>query len=160
MKTKKNRILTPVILVVVTELIGMLSAFAAGNIKSKYILMEKAPLSPPPAVFGVVWPILYLLMALALFFALTSDDAPKKQGNIFISLYIAQLALNFVWSPLFFGNGLLWPAFAIVLLMDAVVLITILLYVKYVKLSAILLTPYLLWLLFATYLNISFAILN
>lgn len=99
-------------------------------------------------------------MALALFFALTSDDAPKKQWNIFISLYIARLALNFVWSPLFFGNGLLWPAFAIVLLMDAIVPITVVLYAKYAKLSAILLTPYLLWLLFATYLNVSFAILN
>lgn len=160
MKTKKNNFLLAVILIVVTELIGMSSSLIAGDIKGKYIAMVKAPLSPNPVIFSIVWPALYLLMALALYFILTNPSVPKPQKKFFVILYVIQLILNFIWSPLFFGNGLLWIALIVIVVMIIELIITIINYRKYSKLSAWLVTPYLLWLLFATYLTIVFAILN
>ena len=134
-KNKLIPILQLILAVVVVELVGFCSSLLAGDIAGKYAMLNKAPLSPPGSVFGPVWIVLYLLMGI-------------------------QLLLNFLWSILFFGGSSFWLAAVVILLLDAAVIACIVWFKKISTLAAGLMVPYLLWILFATYLNIAFAILN
>lgn len=145
------------ICIVAPLIIGILSSYLSGNIGSKYEILSLPPLSPPGWLFGVVWPILYVLMGISIFLIVRSS---YKEKSIAINLFILQLILNFIWSPIFFGIGNLWLAFVIVIILDIVVLLCIIKFKKINTVASALITPYFLWLLFATYLNISVAMIN
>lgn len=148
-----------VISILVAELVGIMSSFLSGDVKSIYQDLFKPPFAPPDWLFGIVWPIMYLLMGIAayLVYASSADEKEKKTALI---LYSIQLALNFIWSIVFFRFGLHWCAFGIILLLDAFVVATIKEFCKISKVSAKLMMVYLLWLLYATYLNLGIAFLN
>jgi len=131
-------------LTLLTFVAGSLSSAA---IDSWYFSLNKAPLNPPGYIFGIVWPILYLLMAIVSY---------KNHESIF-QPFIAQLFLNGIWSWLFFA----WHM-PLVALLDIVALISINIFI-FRKLSVtdkLMYLPYLLWLGFATYLNAGIVILN
>ena len=113
---------------------------------------------PPPIVFGIVWPLLYLMMAISLAFYFRNGIT--KADRLGIVFFVLQLILNLSWTPVFFGwHKLLW-ALVIILLLIFIVLVTGILFYKKSKTAGLLLVPYFLWLLFAVYLNFEVVRLN
>lgn len=123
-----------------------------------YENLQKPPLTPPGWVFGPVWTVLYLMIALSLFLFFRSD-----RSEVGTSLYIilgVHLIANFAWSGLFFS--LESPGWALVdiLILDVTLLFLVVNFWQISKASSVLLWPYTVWVLFATYLNIGFVVLN
>lgn len=144
-------------LIALMQAIGFLSSFLAGDIKSVYEQLTQPPLSPPGWVFGVVWPILYVLIAIAAYLIHNSADARKS--NALFWFYV-QLLLNFSWTIIFFRFELYWASVAVIILLVILAGYTAVLFGRINKHAGALMVPYILWLLFATYLNIGVAILN
>ena len=121
-----------------------------------YNTLQKPPLSPPGFIFGIVWSILYLLMGIAygiLVYKGKSDVAVSK-------IYWTQLIVNLIWPILFFVFKLrLFSSVWIILLLILVIDMIIKFYKKE-KIIGYSQIPYLLWIMFATYLNIGVYILN
>lgn len=158
MKSQKNwKVLIG--LIVTTEAVGLVSGLLAGNNVANYEALNTVPFSPPAYVFGMVWPILYALIAISLYWITQAVETQSTKFKAYL-LYGLQLLLNVLWSSLFFGASLRWVAFILMLLLDSVVFIQIRYYAKLSKLASFLLTPYFIWLLFATYLNFGYALVN
>ena len=123
-----------------------------------FAALEKPAINPPSYLFGIVWPILYLLMGLALALVLSAWGA--KGRTIAIVVFVVQFLVNLAWSPVFFTlQQIDWALWTIITL-DVLVLITIALFWRVRRLAAVLLLPYLAWILFATALNFQFLQLN
>lgn len=155
----KKSIITLAIFIAVPMALGIISSLLAGDIKGIYNSLNTPPLSPPDFLFGIVWPILYILMGISAFLVFTADASRMDKTRALIVFGI-QLFLNIIWSPIFFGVLNLWLAVVVVLALDIVMLFTIYLFFQIRKVSGILLVPYVLWIFFATYLTIGCAILN
>ena len=136
--------------------LGFFSGAAAGSGAGNPWFMDlaKPPLYPPPQVFGIVWSILYVIIALALVMVITARGAPGR--GIAIAAFAVQLMLNLAWSPTFFGAHQMLPALILLLVLDAAILVTIVLFRRVRPLAAMLMLPYLAWCLFATLLNWQF----
>ena len=148
-----------IISILLAEGVGLLSGWLSGNLGGDYKMLVQPPFAPPGWLFPVAWAILYALMGAAAALIPTSmgADADKKRALI---LYGLQLLVNFSWSIFFFRFDLLWFSVAVILLLLLLVVLTFLAFLDLRPLSGYLLIPYILWLLFATYLNISVALLN
>lgn len=135
-----------------SEAAGLLSALISRDGTALYSqLAEKPPLSPPGWLFGVVWTILYALMGIG---AARVWAAPQTQiRSRGLNLFIAQLIVNFFWSPIFFNARAYGLALVWLLLLWVLVLLMILAFQKADKTAPRLQIPYLLWLTFAGYLN-------
>ena len=130
-----------------------------GDFGSSYGQMYKPLLSPPGWVFPVVWTILYILMGIACYQVWQSDASAARKRRA-LTLYAVQLAMNALWPLLFFRLSAYLAAFLWLVLLLAVVWMCALTF-RYIRKSAgDLLTPYLLWLLFAGYLNLGVYLLN
>lgn len=134
------------------------------NVDGWYAEAAKAPWSPPNEVFGPVWTVLYILMAVAAWLVWRERSRRPVRGPL--TLYVVQLVLNALWTPVFFGlyplvgPAALWVAFAIILALDVLVLLTLLRFRTVRPVAGWLLVPYLAWVLFATSLNLAAAVLN
>jgi tryptophan-rich sensory protein len=149
-----------IVSVVGCELVGIVSTpFTITAISTWYIFLNKPSYSPPNWVFGPVWTILYCLMGISAFL-IWQKDGKNKKGKKALSYFLLQLFFNFLWSILFFGlrNPLLGLIDIIALLIT--ISITILAFYKTSKIAAYLLIPYLVWVSFATILNLSIVLLN
>ena len=125
---------------------------------SWYTTLIQPPLKPPAWLFAPVWTILYITMGISLFlFAKKQTNKSKSWGYV---LFFTQLLVNLSWSPAFFGMKNIGLALAILILLDILVIFNIIEFFKISKSSARCLIPYFIWILFATYLNIGFLILN
>ncbi len=123
-----------------------------------YNSLSKPFLSPPASVFRPVWSILYILIiASFILYALKHSELDKIKGYIFFGL---QMILNGLWSPIFFYFQNMFLAFICIILMDIFVILTIKEFYKISKPAGLLLIPYLVWILFATYLNFGYIWLN
>ena len=116
----------------------------------------KPPLSPPSYIFPIVWTILYILMGISYFIATKNNENDKELNQI----YILQLLVNFFWPIIFFVLRMYFTAFLWIILLLILVIIMIKELLKNNKISGCLQIPYLIWLLFATYLNIGIFLLN
>lgn len=129
-----------------------------------YADAEKVAWSPPNAVFGPVWTVLYAVMSVAAW--LVWRERERVDVTRPLTLYIVQLVLNALWTPVFFGLypaigvAALWTAAVIILALDVLVLLTMLSFWRVRRLAAVLLIPYWAWVLFATTLNVGTAALN
>ncbi|MBE6761207.1 MAG: tryptophan-rich sensory protein [Ruminococcaceae bacterium] len=140
-----------------TFVFGFIGALLGGGTGQIYSSINKPPLSPPAIVFPIVWSILYLLMGISAYF-LSNERNPKTSD--LLKLYWIQLVLNALWPLVFWRlEAYKLAAVIIVLILILVVIITIKAF-KINKLSSYLLIPYIIWLLFALYLNIAIAVLN
>lgn len=158
--TSKIKSLTYLILFIVgIEIIGGLSSFFAGNIKEIYNNLILPPLAPPDYLFGIVWPILYALIAIAAYLIFYNLKNQKSDSQIALFYFGIQLILTFIWSIIFF-KGYFWLGVIIILLLDFIVYLCIIKFSKINRLSSFFLIPYFIWIVFATYLSISVAILN
>lgn len=115
-------------------------------------------LLPPYWLFAPVWIILYLMIFASFWIFFRTKSAVKK--TLAFSFFTVQLLLNFIWSTVFFTLTDIQGALIIVIFMWLFIVFTIIEFYRISKLSAYLLIPYLLWVSFAIYLNLSFYILN
>ena len=115
----------------------------------------KPPLAPPNWLFPIAWSILYLLMGISYYKIIDkSDDVIVRQ------IYRIQLFFNLVWPVIFFLFELLLLSSIWIVCLDVLVIIMIYMFCKIDSKAGLLQIPYLIWILFATYLNISIFILN
>lgn len=120
--------------------------------------LNKPFLNPPSWVFTPVWMVLYITIILSLLiYIFTPSIQNKIKGYIFFTI---QMILNLLWSPVFFYWKNIGLALLIIILMIVFVILTISQFHKTSKLSAFILVPYLLWIIFAGYLNTAFLIIN
>ena len=149
MKNKKNY-LTLLLWIVGYQAIGyLMGQITQANIASWYVDLQKSPLTPPNITFGLVWTVLYVVLAY-LGYELFAN---MKQHTTMQKCYIAQMLLNWVWTPIFFGTHQIGLA---LIVLFAMVLINIgLTYAFYSqsKIKGILSLTYQIWISFACYLN-------
>lgn len=117
--------------------------------------LVKPPLAPPKILFPIIWSIIYLLIGIA-YYLYRKDNNDETT----IKIYYAQLIMNLLWSVIFFILKLRLLSICWILILDALVIILIIKYFNSKKVSAYLMIPYIIWLLFATYLNIGIYFLN
>ena len=147
-----------ILLVVGTELVGVLSALiSGGGFSGFYQQLEKPPLAPPGWLFPVVWSILYALMGISAYLIWNSGDKRRRTALL---LYGAQLLANFLWTPVFFGLRSLEGAAAVVIVMLILITAMIFSFYRISKTAAYLNIPYLLWTGFAAYLTIGVLVLQ
>ncbi|HLT99427.1 MAG TPA: TspO/MBR family protein [Burkholderiaceae bacterium] len=139
----------------VAAAIGGAASIQAGEFYRQLIRPEWAP---PPSVFGPVWTTLYALMGVAAW--LVWREQGYRESRNALNLFLVQLALNALWSWLFFGWHLGGLAFAEVILLWASILATLICFWRVKPLAGVLLIPYLAWVSFATVLNYSIWQLN
>ena len=116
-----------------------------------YHTLSHSPLTPPPLTFSIVWTTLYALIATSAMIVW------EKTGHF---TFLLQLLLQILWSYTFFVAHALWWAFGVLVLLCVVICLMGLNYTKHSKLAGLLLLPYFIWCLFASYLNLISAILN
>ena len=138
--------------IVFTEAVGALAGLLTRNGTKLYATsILKPPLSPPALVFPIAWAILYALMGIgAARVYLTPASGIRARG---LQLFLIQLAFNFLWSVIFFNFQAFGLAFIWLVILWALILMMALAFSKTDRLSALLQIPYLLWVLFAGYLN-------
>lgn len=122
-----------------------------------YYNLTKPPLAPPDWIFPPVWSILYFSMLVALLLYLFKPAQNKKSGYIYFAV---QLILNLLWAIVFFYLKNMFLALIVIILLDIFVILTIKSFYKVSKISGLILIPDLIWILFATYLNIGYLVLN
>jgi tryptophan-rich sensory protein len=140
--------------------LGFLSGVVAGSGPANpwFDALDKPAIYPPPAAFGIVWSVLYVLMGLALALVIAARGAPGRGAAV--TAFVVQLAINLAWSPVFFAMHRMTLALGIILALIVAVLVTIALFWRVRRLAAGLLLPYLLWIGFASLLNLQFLQMN
>lgn len=134
-------------------LLGLLSGWVSGSSGDDpwFAALEKPAIYPPAATFGIAWTILYILMGLAL--AIVGAARESHWRNAAILVFLVQLGINLSWSPVFFGAHQISYALVILLALDVAVIVTVALFWRIQPRAALLMLPYLAWILFATVLN-------
>ncbi len=140
-------------LIIVFIFAGIGSLFSSDQTKSAYYVSIKPNLTPPNWVFPLVWNFLFVLLAYALYFDwIKSGNDPKKRNKV-ILIFLINLALNVLWSFLFFVvQNPLFAFFDVILLLVSIIWIFTFNW-KFEKKSSYLVIPYFVWVLFAAYLN-------
>jgi len=134
-------------------IMGAITRNDFGDDSEWYVSLKKPSFNPPSWAFGVVWPILYLLMAVAAFAVWTKTGITKEPAPL--GIFFIQLALNFAWTLIFGKAKNLLAAFGEIIVLLFFILVTMVLFfrVKGREWTPILLVPYLAWVSFATALN-------
>lgn len=169
----------PTVLRQVAVAVGLLIAVAAvaffgslataPNVDGWYADAAKVPWNPPGAVFGPVWSVLYLMIALAgllIWRAGYRGPGIPNSARAALRLFVLQLVLNAAWTPLFFagypvaGAIAWWAALVVIVALMASVVLLMRAAGGHSRIASWLLLPYLLWLLYATTLNVGIIVLN
>jgi len=130
---------------------GIGTVFTAQAIPTWYATLQKPSWNPPAWVFGPVWTALYLLMGVAAWLVWRAVGWPAARRGL--GLFAVQLALNAVWSPIFFGLRSPGWAFADIVALWATIVATMAAFWRLRPAAGALLVPYLLWVTFAAALN-------
>lgn len=148
------------IAVVLIELLGGASGWLSqsGYGNPWFDALQKPSFMPPGWAFGVVWPILYALMGIALAMIIAEPPSPRRQAAL--TLFFIQLVLNFAWSPIFFAGHDIRLAKIIIFVMTAAAAAAAGQFLRLKKAAGLLMVPYLAWLVFATTLNATIEDLN
>ena len=162
MITKRSRTAELVGLVLFLALclgIGSLgAAVTASSVSTWYVDLNKPAFNPPNEVFGPVWTVLYIMMAIAAWRVWRKADRETAQGPL--TMFALQLALNLGWSVAFFGLQRTGSAVAVIVVLELAVVSTALAFRTIDRVAALLLVPYVLWVAFAAVLNIAIWRLN
>ncbi len=138
---------------------GGVSGFLTRNGMETFAYLNKPPLSPPGIVFPIVWTVLYLMMGLASWLVLTSGERPEQIRQA-LFFYVVQLIVNVLWPVFFFSLGWYLFSFFWLLLLFVLILVVIWLFSDLSQTAAWLMVPYLIWTVFAGYLNLGVYLLN
>lgn len=146
--------------VIICLLAGFIgSAFTSQSINNWYLTLEKPSFNPPNWVFGPVWTVLYLMMAVSLYI-IWNQDAAFINSKLQAFFFAAQLFLNTLWSVVFFRFRDISLGLFVILGLWIAILATILSFRQKSYKAALLLIPYLLWVGFAAILNYKILVLN
>lgn len=149
-----------VLLLAINVFIGVIaSLFTRPEIHGWYATLQKPSFNPPPWLFGPVWTVMYILIAYAAYRVwLHRNNSLAFTGATLI--YIIQLALNFAWSIVFFGMHQVMWALVVILALLASIILNMVWFGKFSRTGAWLMLPYLLWVSFASVLNLNIYLLN
>lgn len=156
---KKANVTELIIAILIPLAAGALSALFSGNSWEYYSTLARPPAAPPGELFPIVWTILYILMGISSYLVYSSPS-PTEEKRSALRVYGIQLALNFLWSILFFRFELIGIAAIELALLVLAVIVMLSRFKRISPLSAYLNIPYLLWTLYALYLNIGVFIKN
>ncbi|WP_343845349.1 TspO/MBR family protein [Faecalicatena contorta] len=145
-----------IIAILIPLAVGSFSALISGNM-ALYSTINKPAFSPPSIVFPIVWTILYVLMGISSYIIYSSDSADKTRA---LKIYALQLFFNFCWSILFFRYNLYLLSFLWLVILIVLICIMIKDFYKINPAAAYLQIPYLLWCIFAAFLNFSIYTMN
>ena len=144
----------------VVILLGSLSGILGqASDRSWYQALIKPPGTPPGWVFGPVWTVLYALIGAA-FALIWHKPADTPHRSCAMRFFAIQLLLNVSWTPSFFGAKMILPALVSIISLWIAIILTIREFSKISPIAGRLLTPYLVWVSYATYLNAGFLALN
>jgi len=135
--------------------IGAVASMQAGPF---YTHLARPDWAPPPSIFGPVWTLLYALMGIAAWLIWRVNGF--RSARVALSLFLVQLALNTLWSWVFFGWQQGGLAFLDTLVLWLAIVATLVAFYRIMPLAGALLTPYLVWVTFASILNYSLWQLN
>jgi len=161
MKNEKLKaIIKLLVSIAVCQCAGLIgSVFTMSAIPIWYATLQKPSFTPPNWLFAPAWGTLYLLMGISAFLIWRRGLA-DKQVKIALMVFAIQLILNALWSVAFFGFESPLSGVIVIVVLWLAILLTILRFSKISLVAAILLLPYLLWVSFASVLNISIWVLN
>jgi translocator protein len=149
-----------IISIFICELAGIIGGFfTASSVLTWYQTLNKPFFNPPNWLFGPVWIVLYFLMGFSLYL-IWNNWRKNKTYRLAIIIFIIQLILNLLWSILFFGLKIPLLGFIEIIFLWFAILFTIIYFYKISKISAYLLIPYIIWVSFASILNLFIYILN
>lgn len=134
------------------------SFFTAGSVATWYPTLTKPFWNPPSWVFAPVWIVLYLFMGLAAH--LIWQSRKVRGAKLALFFYLVQLALNALWSILFFGMQNPELAFFEIMVLFSFIIITTVLFWRINSIAGMLMMPYILWVSFAAFLNFTLWQLN
>lgn len=155
----KRLIVKLAISLILPLLVGYVAGmFTAEAIPGWYTTLKQPSFNPPNWVFAPVWTILYVAMGISLYWIW--KIAPSKQRNNALLIFTIQLALNFLWSFFFFYFKNIGLALVDILILWIFIVITIIQFYKLKPVAAYANLPYLLWVSFATVLNMAYYLLN
>ncbi len=135
------------------------TVFTLSEITTWYAALAKPSLTPPNWAFGPVWSTLYVLMGIALFLV-WREGLERKEVKVAILIFAVQLAINVMWSLVFFGGHNIFGGLVLIVILWIAILINIIVFYRISKAAGLILIPYLIWVSIATYLNYSVFILN
>lgn len=133
---------------------GVIGFIISGSID--YNSLQKPLLAPPSILFPIVWTILYILMGVS-YGMLRNEGLTDSKTKV---IYYLQLFFNAIWSIIFFTLKARLLAFIWIIVLDILVIAMVINFYKKKKIAGILQIPYLIWVLFATYLNLGIYLLN
>ena len=145
-----------IIAILIPLAVGSFSALISGNM-ALYSTINKPAFRPPSIVFPIVWTILYVLMGISSYIIYSSDSADKTRA---LKIYALQLFFNFCWNILFFRYNLYLLSFLWLVILIVLICIMIKDFYKINPAAAYLQIPYLLWCIFAAFLNFSIYTMN
>lgn len=128
------------------------------EIPTWYASLNKPSWTPPRIAFPIVWPILYFLMSVAVWRLWGTPEGDARTAALIG--FVAQLALNAIWSPIFFGRHDLTGGMVVISLLVLALAFTIFTAFETDLLAGLLLVPYLVWICFAAALNARILMLN
>ena len=142
------------------ELVGIVGALttATGG-SSWYAALEKPSFTPPDWLFGPVWTLLYALMGIAAFLV-WREGWDRREVQAALGLFAAQLVLNGIWTPIFFGAEQIVGGAVVIVALWIALALTIRAFFRVSRLAGWLLVPYILWVTYAAALNLSIWALN
>lgn len=135
------------------------SIFTRQAIPTWYVTLEKPAFNPPNWVFAPVWTLLYILMGVAAFLV-WRKGLDNRQVRIALIAFLVQLILNASWSVAFFGLESPSYGLFVIAVLGIAILLTVLAFFRISRAASVLMWPYLLWVAFATVLNVSIWMLN
>ena len=142
------------------ELVGLLGTpFTISAIPTWYVTLNRPFFAPPNWLFAPAWTLLYFLMGVA-FYLIWKQDWKKKRIRAAGLIFLAQLGLNFLWSPVFFGLRAPLLGLIVIITLWLLIVLTMKKFFPLSKPAFYLLVPYLLWVSFATILNAAIVVLN
>jgi benzodiazapine receptor len=153
----------PVVAALGVLLVAILGGLFTGpNVQTWYVNLEKPSFTPPNQVFGPVWTVLYLLVAASFFIARREANTPEEEPlfHRFANVFWVQLGLNLAWSMVFFGMHQIDAALAVIGALWLSILAMIVIAWKWARWASYLNLPYLLWVSYATALNVAISNLN
>lgn len=148
-----------ILFIIIPLAVGALSALLATRGMMEFASVAKPPLSPPGWLFPVVWTVLFVLMGIASYIVYV-QDVPQEQKNTALLLYGIQLAVNFLWSIIFFNLHAYLFAFLWLILLWILIIATTIAFRRISKTAGFIMLPYILWVTFAGYLNLGIYLLN
>src|SRR6187200_743506 len=155
-----KKVLRFIISIIICQSAGIFgSLFTFEAVPDWYITLEKPFFAPANWIFGPVWIILYFLMGVSLYIV-WKDELKSKTRNVFFVVFGIQLILNALWSLLFFGLRSPLLGLIDILILDVMLVVTIFYAKRVSKYAAMLLIPYMVWIIIASVLNYAIMVLN